>query len=509
MVFTKKGSQSGKATRAREDGVVQSKQKRQSGVMSENGGAETKKSASADTHLKHPDNGPTKKQRVEGNEKGSDTLDKEEGKKKIGEQIEDQGQVDLQSIFSGMTAEQLMAVQGQITQDQILALASCTDMSAQILYPSQRQQDQRALVDQAVQVSSIEGFHNLPASELQAIINGQALHSSLYMNSHQHSLNPTSYKNWWDEKDEAELLKIVDDSAYRLKKLKTQEMSWSHLEQYFKRSQNALRKKYWTLSKLRAEGGEVPTLSDSDTVGDIIEEQRETIMENLANSSIRTEVKQARKPRKKWTEEETNEMRRIVQDKANLPEMHTDEMNWTALAEQFNCDIMTAKRKYRSLAGQCNEDGVIPEKGKRTHHKKSLSYRTMIASAMDRLNSTATAPQIFDYIQNVPAFRDQLDTRIMPGTKFVERWKIQIRKTLSSDKIFVNTGIKQKHETLWQLDKIALNEARGHEQILFPAPDIQSRVSPIGMTGGQFLGAEQAHGQAGQSRDAGNHDDQK
>jgi hypothetical protein len=44
----------------------------------------------------------------------------------------------------------------------------------------------------------------------------------------------------------------------------------------------------------------------------------------------------------------------------------------------------------------------------------------------------------------------------MPGTKHVPRWKIQVRKVLSADKIFRHTGLKQKHETIWQLDQVGL-----------------------------------------------------
>ena len=38
------------------------------------------------------------------------------------------------------------------------------------------------------------------------------------------------------------------------------------------------------------------------------------------------------------------------------------------------------------------------------------------------------------------------------------RWKIQIRKVLSADVIFVHTGMKQKHETVWRLDVVALQD---------------------------------------------------
>jgi hypothetical protein len=36
----------------------------------------------------------------------------------------------------------------------------------------------------------------------------------------------------------------------------------------------------------------------------------------------------------------------------------------------------------------------------------------------------------------------------------LRRWKIQIRKVLSADKIFQHTGLKQKHETVWRLNQV-------------------------------------------------------
>ena len=40
-------------------------------------------------------------------------------------------------------------------------------------------------------------------------------------------------------------------------------------------------------------------------------------------------------------------------------------------------------------------------------------------------------------------------------------WKIQVRKVLSADKIFVHTGLKQKHETVWRLDQVRAHAAGG------------------------------------------------
>lgn len=34
------------------------------------------------------------------------------------------------------------------------------------------------------------------------------------------------------------------------------------------------------------------------------------------------------------------------------------------------------------------------------------------------------------------------------------RWRIQVRKVLSADKVFQHTGLKQKSETVWRLDQV-------------------------------------------------------
>lgn len=97
---------------------------------------------------------------------------------------------------------------------------------------------------------------------------------------------------------------------------------------------------------------------------------------------------------------------------------------------------------------------------KRQHFRKSVPYRWMIVSAMSKMghqNYESTAPQIFETIEADTELQDQLDMRIMPGTKHVPRWKIQVRKVLSADHIFINTGVKQKHETIWRLDQSALS----------------------------------------------------
>ena len=63
-----------------------------------------------------------------------------------------------------------------------------------------------------------------------------------------------------------------------------------------------------------------------------------------------------------------------------------------------------------------------PPAGKRQHHRKTVPYRWMIVGALTALpGNCGTAPQIFELIESNPSFSDQLDVRIMPGTKHVPR----------------------------------------------------------------------------------------
>lgn len=112
---------------------------------------------------------------------------------------------------------------------------------------------------------------------------------------------------------------------------------------------------------------------------------------------------------------------------------------------------------------------------------------------MAHLNYESTAPQIFEMIEQDPELQDQLDMRIMPGTKHVPRWKIQVRKVLSADHIFINTGIKQKHETIWRLDQTALQEANADRQ--------RQRAGIPAINVGEHNGA----GQNGQGGEGGEH----
>ncbi|KAL6781321.1 hypothetical protein ACKKBG_A10665 [Auxenochlorella protothecoides x Auxenochlorella symbiontica] len=242
------------------------------------------------------------------------------------------------------------------------------------------------------------------------------------------------YKNWWDEEDEKELLRFVGDGEYRRLKLGSEELDWQALEAHFRRSQNALRKKYWMLSKAPMPG------------------------------TMEATPKQ-RAERKNWTEEETAELKRLVAAQSGAD---GESVDWEKLAAHFGTSVQTVKRKHRHAQEHLSLASGTPastEKGKRQHHRKNVPYRWMIVYALSQLPGLeGTALQIFDVIEGYAPFVDQLDTRIMPGTKHVPRWKIQVRKVLSADNIFRNTGHKQKHETVWQLDPVALQETNAERQ---------------------------------------------
>ncbi|KFM23480.1 hypothetical protein F751_4362 [Auxenochlorella protothecoides] len=279
------------------------------------------------------------------------------------------------------------------------------------------------------------------------------------------------YKNWWDEEDEKELLRFVGDGEYRRLKLGSEELDWQALEAHFRRSQNALRKKYWMLSKAPMPG------------------------------TMEATPKQ-RAERKNWTEEETAELKRLVAAQSGAD---GESVDWEKLAAHFGTSVQTVKRKHRHAQEHLSLASGTPastEKGKRQHHRKNVPYRWMIVYALSQLPGLeGTALQIFDVIEGYAPFVDQLDTRIMPGTKHVPRWKIQVRKVLSADNIFRNTGHKQKHETVWQLDPVALQETNAERQrqraglppFQFPTEQAEGPQGGEGAAPSQHLGMGMPH----------------
>lgn len=343
----------------------------------------------------------------------------------------------------------------------------------------------------------------------------------------------SQYKNWWDEEHEKELLELVNNREYCKQRLGIEELDWGVLEQHFNRSQNALRKKYWMLTKAQqaqqASSGSSPKL---------------------------------RAERKCWSDQETAELARLTQDPQYLREvLGIDDVDWEKLAAHFNTNVVVTKRKYRHIMEQqalaqqqaqqvAAQTTSLPpqlaalqaqhlhqqqqaqaqlqaqhaaasvfspgglEKGKRQHHRKNVPYRWMIVSAMSNLdNLEGTAIEIFQKIESTPQFLEQLDTRIMPGTKHVPRWKIQVRKVLSADNIFLNTGRKHKHETIWRLNPDVLQEGQADRQrqragvspISLPTAEAGAQPS-VGMASQhaqqQHDGAELAHGALHQQQQA-------
>lgn len=274
-----------------------------------------------------------------------------------------------------------------------------------------------------------------------------------------------TYKNWWDEHDEKELKRLMDDVEYRTQKFGIAELDWTKLEEHFGRSQNALRKKYWMLSR--------GVLGLQDPLYQSLEQDIIASPPLGCTSPQNGLGKKPRAERKKWTEKETEYMLELVRNKdlriANDLEGLDGTIKWDVLARLFNCEVQPAKRKYRSLSEQealrPAQEASPGEKTKRVHHKKSVPYRWMIVQALSVIHGMeGTALDVFDAVERNPSFVEQLDTRIMPGTKHVPRWKIQVRKVLSADPIFINTGTKQKHETVWKLDPKTLSGAEAERQ---------------------------------------------
>jgi hypothetical protein len=347
-------------------------------------------------------------------------------------------------------------------------------------------------------IPGMEMFQQMQPEQLHALIQNQ--HTLFQMGGFPMAgatAGPESnstYKNWWDEKDEAELMQMVQNEEYRREKIGCDELDWQKMERYFNRSANALRKKFWSLSKNQGMNPAAYGVT-SPGPGGI---EYDPAMASAAAAAAAAAMASAqpiavappsahprhRQERKNWSDEETAEMVKIVKDAEyrsilGLQEGE-EEVLWDRLAEKFTCTMQTAKRKYRSLQEQVTKNnGVVPEKRKREHYRKSVPYRWMIVSALSKIPGfEATAPQIFESIESDIELRGQLDTRIMPGTKHVPRWKIQIRKVLSADHIFINTGVKQKHETIWRLDPIALQEANADRQRQ------RAGVPPINLSGG-------------------------
>lgn len=302
-------------------------------------------------------------------------------------------------------------------------------------------------IDPSLQMSiqpQMDALQNLSPDELQAILTGQMYITTAPPPGPEDV--SSSEKKWWDEKDEEELFKLIHNEEYRFSTTGSVKLDWRKLEEHFGRSQNALRKKHWLMAK----GFHGPySVYNKNTV------------QGSAGAKL--------EGRKRWTEDETNELLRLVKDKAYQAECgivsELGQVDWKKLGEKFHCDPVVSRRKYKSILKKIqvdgSEEGTNNNRAKRKHHRKKVAYKWMIVAVMDTFpDKQGVAPDIFDAIEANEEFRSQLDYSIAPDTKHVPRWKIQVRKVLSSEQLFVNTGRKVKHETVWKIDPVKLEAVR-------------------------------------------------
>lgn len=344
--------------------------------------------------------------------------------------------------LGGLTAEQLAAIQ---TSMAFPGRGGVTDTETQ--GHLQEGLGEEEGIDPSLQMSiqpQMDALQNLSPEELQAILTGQMYITTAPPPGPEDV--SSSEKKWWDETDEEELFKLVHDEAYRLSITGSVKLDWRRLEEHFGRSQNALRKKHWLMVK----GFHGPhSVYNKNTV------------QGSAGAKL--------EGRKRWTEDETNELVRLVKDKAYQAACEIvseiGQVDWKKLGEKFHCDPVVSRRKYKNLLkkiqAEGSEEGKSNNREKRKHHRKKVAYKWMIVAVMDTFpDKQGVAPDIFDAIESNEDFRSQLDYSIAPDTKHVPRWKIQVRKVLSSEQIFVNTGRKVKHETVWKIDPVKLEAVR-------------------------------------------------
>lgn len=349
--------------------------------------------------------------------------------KERGQQREQESQAVVTSPYpllqqGGLTPEQLAVIQQSLTLPTIPLDGSANHSNVDL--PTFGVEPLPTNVQ-----SQIDVMAGMNPEELQAILTGQVFISTAPLQV-KGSTGAESYKNWWDEKDEEELVRLIEDQDYRSEKFGFVTLEWSLLVQYFKRSEKSLRKKYWLLKR---------------------------------NNTSRPGQHAPEKRRKTWGEKETEEMKQIVNNRSYRInkgiENKEGSINWKLLADYFQVyDVQTVQRKFRNIL-KSQEQRSIDSCKTREHHRKKIAYKWMIVTAMKCLpNQEGTAPQIFELIEANEEFASQLDTRISPGTKHVDRWKIQVRKNLSSQDIFVNTGRKSKHETIWMLNTAKVDEVK-------------------------------------------------
>lgn len=376
--------------------------------------------------------------------------------------------------------------------------------------------------DAPMTLEVLAAFSHMPTETLQTLtaeqLNQINWHMSGYGMDPQSAMVAGQYTNddndgnksgsgWWDENEEKELIKLVGEEEFRNETLGVEEIDYAAIAKHLGKDESVVRRKHWDLTNPRGKNGagggrnggmpadlacydnpegavtgegliEVMGMAAVKGGTDAVyfppqQQHQEQLVAAVKDEAFTSSTgKKPRAERKKWTDDETTKMLSFVTD-ANYRldqgiQNVAGEMQWGVLSQKFDCSVQTAKRKYRHLMEQESAiaEGKIPrEKGKRQHHQKKVPYRWMIVSALTQLAGyRGTAPAIFNRIENNPQFQTDLDDRIMPGTKQVPRWKIQVRKVLSADQIFVNTGAKDKHETIWELDSDAVRSAQADRQ---------------------------------------------
>ena len=265
----------------------------------------------------------------------------------------------------------------------------------------------------------------------------------------------------WKAWEEEELGRLVEDAGYRLEVLGDGALDYQKLGLHFQRSESAVRKKCWSMTmkrqavNVKKEEGE----EEEEEEGTAKAASRAAAEEETFQDTKKTKASQQQK--RKWTDEENERMQQFVQSEAYRVERGVQDggskaVKWEVLAKQFkHCKAGQAQKKFQALKGMLGANGGVVKERKqnRRHHQKKVAYKWMIVTVMRTFDQMkGTAPDIFEAIEGHPDFRLELDMSIAPGTQQVPRWRTQVRKTLSAEKIFVNTGVKVNKETLWDLD---------------------------------------------------------
>lgn len=331
------------------------------------------------------------------------------------------------------------------------------------------------------QINSIRRLAGGDRANLQAVARGTKLDMEAALSPGRAELElglasqATERRFAWKEAEERELVRLLKEAPHRERVLGSAELDYRRLGEHFRRSESAVRKKCWSIAMKEQmergvgeaggvgggggngehKGGEVVALAKTT-------ETAETDLPPLpAEAAEKTKTMPA-SVKRKWLGEENEEMQKLVESEAyriklGVQEEGSKAIKWGALARCFdNCKAGQAQKKFQALKSLAQSNGGVIKKDRkqnRKHHQKKVAYKWMIVTVMRNFSGLqGTALDIFAAIEAHDDFRSQLDTSIAPGTQQVPRWRTQVRKTLSAEKIFVNTGTKLERETVWLLD---------------------------------------------------------